>query len=429
MTRVEAAPASATLPRIVAALGLAALGACSTRATGRPAPGGGPADARDVPVIRVAVANAGASIAGTAGIAWHAHGMTRLASSDGGERWALERERGGARVRAVRGGGGVATPWVPRLTATSGPGGFVTVNGARYRGRIAVEPLGDTLAVINHLSLEEYLPSVVGREMGSRPASDTSALQAQAVAARSYAVLRLGNRERPFDVFATVMDQAYGGVNAENPRAVAAVAATRGLVLRYDGRVVDAPYSSTCGGSTAEAQEVWRNRGAPYLQRVSDRIGGGDRYYCDIAPRFRWTQTLTAPVLNDALASYLARYAAVPSDGPGRARRLEIADRTASGRVGTLRVDTERGSYTLRGNEIRFVVRRPGGEILFSTYFSVHTEHGADGLVEQVTLRGQGYGHGIGMCQWGAIGRSRAGQSFRTILATYYPGTTLGAVQ
>lgn len=355
-------------------------------------------------------------------------GRAQLSAARAGEQWRVEREPRGARVRAVV-PGGASTPWRTGLVARIGGGGFLMVGGKRYRGEVVVAPSADSLVIVNRLGLEDYLRGVVAQEMGSRPASDSAAVQAQAVAARSYAVIRLGNPDRPFDVHSTVLDQVYGGVDAENASANAAVEATRGLVLRYQGRIVDAPYSSTCGGTTAEASEVWRSSGAPYLQRVSDRIGESDRYYCDIAPRYRWTRTLSGRELNAALAQYLAGYAAVPQGGPGAARRMAITGHTASGRVATLEVATDRGTFPLRGNDIRFVMRPPGGEILSSTYFSVEPEHGRAGDIERVTFRGRGYGHGIGMCQWGAIGRSRTGQSFRTILGTYYPGTTVGPVQ
>ena len=415
---------------------LLVVAACSTRATGRTVPTGtdraadpAPPDRSPSAPVRVALVSTARTVGATTEFGWYQDdGVTPVGAGRRGDQWVVQRQPGTAAVRAIRGDGS-ATPWSPRLVARVTGTGFMTLNGARYRGTLTVVPDGDSLVIVNRVPLEEYLRAVVAREMGNRPATDSAALQAQAVAARSYAVTRLGNRARAFDLHSTVLDQVYSGVDAENERATDAVNATRGLVLRHDGRVVDAPYSSTCDGSTAEAPEVWRNRGAPYLRRVSDRVNGTDRFYCDIAPRFRWTRTLDAGALNDALATYLARYASVPREGPGRARGVEVADRTPSGRVGALAVHTDRGTYTLRGNEIRFVLRRPGGEILNSTYFSVETEPGADGLVRRVTLRGQGHGHGIGMCQWGAIGRSRAGQSFRTILATYYPGTSIGPVQ
>jgi len=94
-----------------------------------------------------------------------------------------------------------------------------------------------------------------------------------------------------------------------------------------------------------------------------------------------------------------------------------------------IEVETDRGFFPVRGDDIRSVLRVTGGEPLSSTYFSIAPEYDRNGLISSVTLRGQGFGHGVGMCQWGAIGRARAGQSFREILGTYYPGTSVGPVQ
>ena len=115
--------------------------------------------------------------------------------------------------------------------------------------------------------------------------------------------------------------------------------------------------------------------------------------------------------------------------GPGAVRHVAIQGRTKSGRVSELEIETERGAYAVRGDDIRFVIRQAGGEMLSSTYFSVEPAYSSEGTLEKVTFRGQGYGHGVGMCQWGAIGRARAGHTFRQILATYYPGTSVGPIQ
>jgi stage II sporulation protein D len=162
---------------------------------------------------------------------------------------------------------------------------------------------------------------------------------------------------------------------------------------------------------------------------VSDRIPGTERYYCDLSPRFRWTKTLDGPTLNAALAQYLAAYTSVPGRTPGVARDVTIGSHTQSGRVGTVTITTDRGNFVLRGNDMRFVLRAPGGELLNSTYFSVETTPASNGTLARLTLHGMGYGHGVGMCQWGAIGRARAGQDYRAILRTYYPGTTVGPAE
>ncbi|HKH93113.1 MAG TPA: SpoIID/LytB domain-containing protein, partial [Gemmatimonadaceae bacterium] len=205
------------------------------------------------------------------------------------------------------------------------------------------------------------------------------------------------------------------------------VDATQGLVLLYGGRVVNAPYHANCGGNTAAPQDSWRAAAEPYLQRVSDQIPGTPRYYCDQAPRFRWTRTFARDELRQAIARY-ARTLPGGAGGIGAVTSVAVTSVTPAGRVGTLTVDTDRGRWTLRGNEIRSALRTPAGDLLYSTYFSVDVVPGRTG-VESLVLKGGGNGHGVGMCQSGAIGRARAGQDFRTILRTYYPGTTVGTIQ
>jgi stage II sporulation protein D len=360
----------------------------------------------------------------------------RIMSSEGrlvtearpGEVWRIERQ--GATIRAVRPDGAV-TPWsgTPLHLRSIGFGGYLLHEGKRFRGDLVLVPSDSGVAVVNHTRMDDYLKGVVPLEIGrTRTEAERAAVEAQAVAARSYAFTRVGRgTSRPWDLRGSVLDQVYGGVDAETPVASRAVEATAGLVIRYGGRAVDAPYSASCGGSTAAGSEVWRAGDQPYLQRVSDRIPGtAERYWCDAAPRFRWTTTFDRTSLNAAVSRYLRTYASVPPGGPGTVRAVTVTSRTPSGRVGTLELRTDRGSYSLRGNEIRFVLRSAGGEILNSTYFSHDAQTGADGVVQTLTLRGNGNGHGVGMCQWGAIGRARAGQDFRTILQAYYRGTTVG---
>ena len=345
-----------------------------------------------------------------------------------GETWRIERN--GSRLRGV-GTDGIASAWQGgSLVARASGSALIAVNGKHYRGELLFVPGDSGITIVNRVRMDEYLRGVVPLEIGTKDDRDMEAVKAQAVTARSYAYVHVGGATaRPYDVSASVSDQLYGGADAETAVSNAAVSATRGLVLQYDGRVVNAPYHSACGGSTAAAEEIWRTNGEPYLQRVSDQIPGTDRYYCDIAPRFRWTRTLDGEALRAALVRYLATYTATPGGYPGTPRDIQVDTRTPSGRVGTLKIATDRGNYVLRGNDIRYVLRAPGGEILNSTSFNVQATTGRDGAITQLVLRGTGYGHGVGMCQWGAIGRARAGQDFRTILRTYYPGTTVGAIE
>ncbi|HET7586358.1 MAG TPA: SpoIID/LytB domain-containing protein [Gemmatimonadaceae bacterium] len=354
-------------------------------------------------------------------------GGSPVATAGEGETWSVEQVTGG--VRAQRSDG--ATTPVVRGALRVEPldsGALLTVGGHRYRGTLTIVAGDDGLMVINRLPVEEYLRGVVPMEIGTRADSEQAAVEAQAIVARTFALSRLTDASHPADVRASVLDQVYGGVDAETPASDRAVARTAGLVVLYHGRLASTPYHSTCGGRTAAAEEVWRSEGEPYLRPVSDRIPGTDRYYCDPSPRFAWTAELDRATLDADVARYLARYAAVPPAGTGRVRAIVVHDTTPSGRVRSLDVTTTTGTYALRGNDIRFVLRPAGGALLNSTYFSVHDARDADGALARLRITGRGYGHGVGMCQWGAIGRARAGQDARTIIQTYFPGTSIGPV-
>jgi stage II sporulation protein D len=306
-------------------------------------------------------------------------------------------------------------------------GSFVQWNGKRYRGELVITAADSGLLVVNRLSMDDYLRGVVPLEIGNRTAAEMAAVQAQAVAARTYAYKHL-NDARSFDMYATVQDQVYGGVDAETPLSDSAITTTRDVVVLYNGQPITTPYHSTCGGSTAAVSEVWYDQpDQPYLRPVSDRIPGTNNYYCDPSPRFSWTQSYDGAGLRAVMEKYLANYTSAPKTNLGRITDVREQGRTPSGRVAALTVQTESGSYTLKGNDIRFVLRDPKGTILNSTLFSLSAAS-SGGEVSSLTVNGRGYGHGIGMCQWGAIGRARAGQNYRTILETYYPGTTIGRI-
>lgn len=353
-----------------------------------------------------------------------ADGRTVLGVPRPRERWILETD--GRQVSARREDSRpVSRRDTPIIARPMTEGGTISFNGKRWRGELAISVGGAGLLVVNHARMDDYLKGVVPLEIGTRAASDVAAVEAQAVAARSYAYMRLAGRGRPYDMLATVQDQVYGGAGVETEVGNQAVELTTGLVLLYGDRVVSAPYYSTCGGSTAEPPDAWRTGGEPYLRRVSDEIPGTNRFYCDWAPRYRWSRTFSGDELRASISRYMRT---LPGGGAvGSVRAVTVTEVTPGYRVGILTVDTDRGSLALRGSAIRSALRTPSGEMLYSTYFSIDAVTGRSG-VETLTLQGGGYGHGVGMCQTGAIGRARAGQDFRTILRTYYPGTTVGMI-
>jgi stage II sporulation protein D len=353
-------------------------------------------------------------------------GVTQLALPEPRERWLLERD--GRLVSARREDSRpVSLRESPIIVRPLDPDGTIAFAGRHWRGELLVSAGEEGLVVVNRIRMDDYLRGVVPLEIGTTALGDAAAVEAQAVTARSYAVTRLGDGRRAYDLTATTQDQVYGGADAETAVSDRAVAATAGLVLLYGGHVVNAPYHANCGGFTAAPQDAWRTGSEPYLQRVSDQIPGTKRFYCDRAPRFRWIRTVSRDDLRRAIGRYVERLPG-GAGGIGAVTNVAVTSVTPAGRVATLTVDTDRGRWSLHGDEIRSALRSPAGELLYSTYFSLDVTAGRGG-VESLTLRGGGNGHGVGMCQSGAIGRARAGQDFRTILRTYYPGTSIGTIE
>ena len=308
------------------------------------------------------------------------------------------------------------------------PAGDFQLKQRSYRGRLQVAVNGSALQAINYVDLESYLPSVVGSEM---PASwPQAALRAQAVAARTYA-LRQRSASQPFDVKATVASQVYKGVEAETPSTREAVASTRGEVLMYGGNLVNAVFHSSSGGSTENSGDLWIQQ-LPYLVSVPD--------VDQASPVSRWQQRLEPLALTKAFGEI------------GGANRIEILSTTSSGRVRQARVMGPSGTLVLTGAELRSrlglrstLVRfelvgpdvassqlPPSGPPILpplagSTAPLPDAPAQAPIQVPQPTLLavGRGFGHGVGMSQWGAYALAQRGEGYPEILRYYFRGTDL----
>ncbi|MEJ2289142.1 MAG: SpoIID/LytB domain-containing protein, partial [Deinococcales bacterium] len=222
-----------------------------------------------------------------------------------------------------------------------------------------------------------------------------AALEAQAVAARSYALSSL-QPGADYDLCATVDCQVYRGMGAENPRSDRAVAATEGVVVTYDGRVARTYYHADSGGATASSSEVW-GRAVPYLVTRPDAAGPGS---VD-----RWQVQLDGPTI---AASMAAR-----GEHVGTVTGLRVLGRSGSGRVDLLEVLGSAGSATLNGVQLGDLTQRWG---LKSTRFHV---------VNGLTVAGEGWGHGVGMSQYGARALAEHNYDYTQILGYYYPNTRL----
>ncbi|MEX1316310.1 MAG: SpoIID/LytB domain-containing protein [Synechococcaceae cyanobacterium] len=323
------------------------------------------------------------------------------------------------------------------------PGGGSDAAGAfqlrqrRYRGRLRLLASGGKLQAINHLPLETYLPSVVGSEM---PASwPQPALRAQAVAARTYALRQL----RPaadYDLKATVSSQVYKGLEAETDSTRQAVASTRGQVLMFGSRLANTVFHSSSGGLTENSGDIWQQQ-LPYLVSVPD--------FDHDSPVHQWQELLPADRLRQAFAE------------TGGVYRIDVLATTATGRVRQARVVGPAGTLVvtgpqlrsrlgLRSTQVRFEVLDPERAsakpaqfaqlppppppiptLRRASFESPAAASSADGGGARTRPQpallavGRGFGHGVGMSQWGALAMARRGESHERILSHYYRGTVL----
>jgi stage II sporulation protein D len=347
---------------------------------------------------------------------------SRVATIPAGQTWQVS--NAGSSLALTSPTGWISPPMELITLAAADPTAPVRINGRAYRGLAYVLRDRTGLTVVNRLGVEEYLQGVVSAEMGRRSSIEEAALRAQAVVSRTYAIRKLGRgKARGFDLSATVNDQVYGGMAAETVEGRAAVSDTRGRVLTYKGAPIEAFFYSTCGGRTADGAEVFRGAAQPYLRSVPDRAENGS-IYCSISPRYRWHEEWTAEALRATLQRNLPPVAGVRSEAVAQVSDIRVARRTPSGRVDQLAIALGGPEIRVDGLAIRQVLRPASGELLRSNAFNL-VASGAGQRVTHLTVDGMGAGHGVGFCQWGAVGRARTGQGFEQILAAYFPGTRL----
>lgn len=292
----------------------------------------------------------------------------------------------------------------PPVTLHPSGGARLQAGGTAFRGDLRLEwhAARGAPRLLNRVALEDYLLGVVPAEMPDR--FGLEALKAQAVAARTYA---LAESAAQGFLYGDTRSQAYGGRPRETPLSSRAVRETAGQVLLRRGRVITAWYHSTCGGRTLPAREVFDGAPAGVLDRPVDCPD------CRAAPLYAWERRFSAADVCAALGLEVAPLEAVsaPADAwPARPERLAViaGGRTASAAFTEVRARLSQG--------------RPLSRQLPSARLTGPPELQAGELV----LRGSGFGHGVGLCQYGAAGFAARGGGWQAILERYYPGAALG---
>ncbi len=285
----------------------------------------------------------------------------------------------------------------------SSPTGLVFYENRPYRGKICVVREGGNVFVVNELDIEDYLKGVLYNEVSHYWPMEV--LKAQAVVARTYALyrIRMASGNSAFDLANDQMDQVYSGYNGERYRTNLAVEATRGevLVCKGDKTPIPAFYHACCGGKTELPEEVWGGKATCGEKVVEDP-------FCKISPYFSWEVEFPEGQFISLLRPLGVR--------GSRVEYLSILSRTQSGRVKDLLLVTDVGEFVLSGLRLRMVL---GPRKVRSTLFSVKAKG------KKVRFRGRGWGHGVGMCQWGAYGMALRGYKYDQILRFYYPEAEL----
>jgi stage II sporulation protein D len=271
------------------------------------------------------------------------------------------------------------------------------LNRSRFRGviRILKNPKG-MLYAINELDVEGYLYGVLPHEVA--PWWPMEALKSQAVAARTYALYQVSvSKPLEYDLKSNTSSQVYGGSTTERQRTKRAVDLTKGQTLTYQGKIFPAYFHATCAGITAGAAELWKIDIPPLAGKV-------ECGFCRISPHWHWKAKIPLAEIEEKMQKN--------SRPVGRILKIEMISQTPSHRAGSLKITGTAGQTVMAAKDFRIWL---GGDRIRSLRFTVQVREDA------AEFDGKGWGHGVGLCQWGALGQSLLGHDYQKILSFYYP--------
>lgn len=279
----------------------------------------------------------------------------------------------------------------------------ITVNARAFRGSIGIIKSGMKLTLFNSIELEDYIKGILYHEASHYWPME--ALKAQAVVSRTYAVFQMQkNRDKDFDLTNDIYSQVYGGKASERMRTNNAVSQTEGEILTYRGKPFETFFHATCGGHTEDASRLWNIDIVP--------LKGVACGYCKESPHYSWHCNISL----DEIAKKLNQAGFKVS----HIKEIRILGRDNSGRITDLNIRTPKSSLVIPAKDFRSIV---GPNVIRSTNFN------AAAIETDAVFEGFGWGHGVGLCQWGAYFMAKDGRSYVDILKYYYPGAKVEAVR
>ena len=288
-----------------------------------------------------------------------------------------------------------------KIISNAGNDGLI-VNGRKYRGDILLIRANYGITAINETGIEEYVCGVITEEISA--SWHVESIKAQAVVARTYAVKNAEkHKNEGFGLCNKQHCQMYGGMNAEDPVSNKAVYDTAGEILCYDGKVADTFYHSSCGGRTEDANKVWQLK-----NEIPNYMKGIKCGFCETEPLHNWESRISLSSVASALRAAGLKIKKI--------KNIQTSGRTSSGRVRYVLIKNT-GTTTLSSHKFRMMI---GTDIIKSTNFNLTVKNGI------AYFAGHGWGHGVGMCQWGAKGLAENGREYKNILKYYYEGCEIG---
>lgn len=290
-----------------------------------------------------------------------------------------------------------------RVFIHSDDSGVITINNRKFRGNVEIiEKDASYLQVVNYIELEDYIKGILYHEVSHY--WPIEALKAQAVACRTFALSQMReNAAKDYDVTSDIYSQVYGGKASERYRTNKAVRETKSEILTFAGEVFPAYYHATCGGYTEDASLLWNINIAP--------LKGVPCGFCKGSPHFNWHLVLSQEKIAEALSKI--GYSSI-----GKIKNIAILGKDLSGRNKNLKIITDKKDFEISAKDFRNAV---GPNVLRSAKFDVELVDG------DAVFTGFGWGHGVGMCQWGAYFMAKQGYDYKQILQYYYPQANVEA--